>query len=225
MRRVRFAVALLFCVSLAAVACKRRAPPTAHRAEASSHMGEPVPPAPPIKAIKPDKASAPSAAVYADGGAPAGYQRASVLAVVSMRDGGNAVLLADAGGRTVLPIFIGGSEALSISLRLQGEHAERPLTHDLLSSLVAELGGKPIKVHVDELRGNTFIGSVFVEQNGRILHLDARPSDAIAFALGSGIPVFVATDVMATGGVSREELDRARDKTLDSKKKSDPVTL
>jgi hypothetical protein len=168
---------------------------------------------------------APSPAILADGGAPTGYEKASVLSVVSMRDGGNAVLLADARGKTVLPIFIGGSEALSISLRLRGEHAERPLTHDLLSSLVAELGGHPIKVHVDELRGNTFIGSVFVEQNGKTVRFDARPSDAIAFALGSGVPIFVAIDVMMTGGVSREELDRARDETLDSKRKSDPISL
>ena len=178
-----------------------------------------------MEPLAPGKATTPSAVVFADGGAPSGYERASVLAVVSMKDGGNAVLLADSTGKTVLPIFIGGSEALSISLRLRGERAERPLTHDMLTSLVADLGGKGVKVHVDELRGATFVGSVFVEQNGRVLNLDARPSDAIAFSLGAGIPIFVASDVMATGGVPRAELDRARDKTLDSKRKTDPISL
>jgi bifunctional DNase/RNase len=94
-----------------------------------------------------------------------------------------------------------------------------------LSSLVAELGGRPVKVHVDELRGTTFIGSVFLEQSGRVLRLDARPSDAIAFSLGSGVPIFVATDVMMAGGVPRAELERERDKTLDARKKSDPISL
>jgi bifunctional DNase/RNase len=164
-------------------------------------------------------------ASLADGGAPVGYVRTTVLSVVSTEDGGNAVLLSD-DHQSVLPIWIGGSEALTISYRLRGEQPDRPLTHDLLTTLVSELGGRAVEAHVDELRGDAFVGSMFVEQNGRVLRVDARPSDAIAMALGSGVPIYVSREVLAIAGVSRKDLERSRDETLNTKKRhGEPISL
>jgi bifunctional DNase/RNase len=128
-----------------------------------------------------------------------------VAAVVPAHDGGAAVLLTDAKHSRVLPIFVGGTEAVSIHLRLRKRHFDRPLTHDLLDSILHELGGKVVRAQIDEVRGETMIGSLVVQSaGGRITRLDARPSDAIALALGSGLPVFVARAVLETAGVSAD---------------------
>lgn len=148
-------------------------------------------------------------AVFGDAGAPTGYERTTVWDLVPVRDGA-AVLLLDSSKTTVLPIFVGGTEALTIRLDLDGVHYGRPLTHDLLASIVQELGGQPIKAQIDDLRDDTFIGSVFVRQGDRVMQLDARPSDAIAIALGSGAPLYVSRSVMLTSGVPREEVEKAQ---------------
>jgi bifunctional DNase/RNase len=115
---------------------------------------------------------------------------------------GDAVLLADAAQTTLLPIFVGGTEALSIQLRLAHEPYERPLTHDLVDSLVRELGATITKVQVDELRDGTFIGSIWLRHDDRLVQIDARPSDAIAMALGAAVPIYVARAVLAAAGLS-----------------------
>lgn len=175
--------------------------------------------------VAPASATSPTAAAYADGGAPRGYELAKVLDLVQQEDSA-AVLLVDPSGTTVLPIFVGGTEALTIELRIDGQHYARPLTHDLLLSLVKELGGEPVKVQVDDLRGDVFVGSVFVKTDGRVLQLDARPSDAIALALGSGVPIFVSKSVMLAAGVRREEIERGRPgDVLGKQKHGNPISL
>jgi hypothetical protein len=156
--------------------------------------------------------------------APSGYGRATVLKVVPTEQG-SAVLLVDEDEQRVLPIFVGGTEALTIHLRLNGETYQRPLTHDLLTSLVKELGATPVRAHVDELRGTTYVGSVFVRHAGRLIKLDARPSDAIAFALGAKIPIYAARDVMKTSGIPREELEGKSEESLGKKRRGDPISL
>jgi hypothetical protein len=168
-------------------------------------------------------ATSPSAAEFADGGAPRGYEHATVWDLVPTGDGA-AVLLLDASKTIVLPIFVGGTEALTIRLDLDGTHYGRPLTHDLLASLVKELGGEAVKAQIDDVRDDTYFGSVFVRQGERILQLDARPSDAIAIALGSGAPLYVSRSVMLTSGVPRDELEKAQ-KTRESGKKKTPISL
>jgi bifunctional DNase/RNase len=76
----------------------------------------------------------------------------------------------------------------------------------LLDAMVAKLGGDLVKVHVDDLRDQVYIGSVFVRQSGKVVSVDARPSDAIALALGRGAPIFVAAKVLAAGGIRRRDL-------------------
>jgi bifunctional DNase/RNase len=176
-------------------------------------------PQPPASAVVPTQAD------FADGGAPTGYERASVWDVVPAGDGA-AVLLIDAKQVTVLPIFVGGTEALTIQLRADGSHYERPLTHDLLSSLVHELGGSPVKSQIDDLRDDTYFGSVFVRQGDRILQLDARPSDAIAIALGSGAPLYVSRSVMLVSGVPREQIEKEeKDQGIAKRKKGNRISL
>jgi bifunctional DNase/RNase len=165
----------------------------------------------------------PSAAVFADGGAPAGYERATVWDLVPAGDGA-AVLLIDSSGTTVLPIFVGSTEALTIRLDMDGHRYERPLTHDLLSSLVRELGGVPVKAQIDDQREDTYYGSVFVRQGERVLQLDARPSDAIAIALGNAAPLYVSRSVLLTSGVPREEIDNEdKAKKIEKRKKGNPI--
>lgn len=136
--------------------------------------------------------------------APAGYVEMGVVAVTPTPNGGAAVVLGEAGKHVVVPIYIGGTEALSISLRVNEERPERPLTHDLLDAVTRELGGELVKVQVDELRDNVFIGSIFLRREGRVIEIDARPSDAIALAVGNHVPIFVATEVVDSAG---EEID------------------
>jgi len=156
---------------------------------------------------------------------PDGYVAMSVVAVTPTEHG-DAVLLGDAAQPTVVPIFIGGTEALSIRLRLDGQRYQRPLTHDLLDDLVGRLGGAVWKVHVDGLKGNTFVGRVFVRQGGRTLDVDARPSDAIALALGSKVPIFVARTVVEATGLKKQDLERTlRDRLDPPGKTPEPMSL
>src|SRR5487761_2749542 len=138
---VRVPIATIALVGLSALAgCKRHAHATPTPVPSASAVASAAPPL--ASAAQPTivaSAFEPGRAAYADGGAPRGYERVSVLRVLDTEDG-QAVLLVDAKQITVLPIFIGGTEALTIEMRLEGEKAARPLTHDLLSSLVHELG-------------------------------------------------------------------------------------
>jgi uncharacterized protein len=130
-----------------------------------------------------------------------------VAGVLPVRGGGAAVVLIDSTGSKALPIAVGGAEALSINLRLAKQHLGRPLTHDLLESIVRELGGKLVRAQVDEIRGETYIGSVFVQMGERVVRIDARPSDAIALAVGNSLPIFVARKVLDAAGIAPDSLD------------------
>jgi hypothetical protein len=110
----------------------------------------------------------------------------------------------------MVPIFVGGTEALSIQLRLERQRYQRPLTHDLLDAVTRELHGEFEKVQVDDLRDNVYIGTVFVRDGRRVAVIDARPSDAIAIAIGAEVPIFVARKVIEAAGVRREEFDQER---------------
>ena len=218
-----FLFAPFLCTLAATAGCKRRAhevPPAPSAVIAQPRSAQPVstPEPPPF-----GSAIVPSPAAFADGGAPRGYDHATVWDIVPAGDGA-AVLLLDSSHTTVLPIYVGGTEALSIRLNLDGKHYERPLTHDLLASMVRELGGRPIKAQIDDLRDDTYFGSVFVRQGERVLQLDARPSDAIAIALGSGAPLYVSRSVLLTSGMPREDLEREEREHASGKRKA-PISL
>jgi bifunctional DNase/RNase len=137
---------------------------------------------------------------------PDGYVRMEARDVVSVPEGG-AVLLVDREGAKVLPIAIGGTEAVSIALRLHGLPSPRPLTHDLLDSVMRQLGGELVKVQVDRIVDGVFIGSIFIRTAGGTRRIDARPSDAIALAIGNRAPIYVARAVLDRSGIEPPGLD------------------
>jgi bifunctional DNase/RNase len=108
------------------------------------------------------------------------------------------VLLKSSEGEEVLPIWIGHAEGMAIDLSLKGEKFERPLTHDLLRTVIDSLGATLSKVAITELIKNTFFAKLYLQRDGEVLVIDARPSDSVALALKCNAPIFVARDVFMT---------------------------
>ena len=106
------------------------------------------------------------------------------------------VVLNDLAGEVVLPIWVGQFEAHAILLEIQKETTPRPLTHDLLRNVIHGLNARVTRVVVGALREDTFHATVWMEQAGEIVALDARPSDAIALALRSDCPIFVSKQLL-----------------------------
>ena len=107
------------------------------------------------------------------------------------------LVLRDEGGERTLPIWIGMFEAHAVALQLENSSAARPMTHDLLRHMVEALGGKVTEVHVTDVHEGTFHAMVYLSANGDTVAVDARPSDALALALRSRAPVYVAEHVLA----------------------------
>ncbi|HEY4928108.1 MAG TPA: bifunctional nuclease family protein [Acidimicrobiales bacterium] len=103
-------------------------------------------------------------------------------------------------GRT-LPIFIGAPEATAIAFALQGMDTPRPLTHDLIRDLLESLGAEVIRVVVTELRSSTYYADIVLRTEGREVPVSSRPSDAVAVAVRTGAPLFVADDLMDAEGI------------------------
>ena len=106
------------------------------------------------------------------------------------------VLLKTADGNKFLPIWIGHPEAAAILMKLQSQAAPRPMTHDLLSDMLEQLGAQIIRITVTELRENTFYAQITVQQDGTEIEVDSRPSDAIALALRVNAPIYVDEEVI-----------------------------
>jgi bifunctional DNase/RNase len=100
----------------------------------------------------------------------------------------------------VLPVFVGGLEAVSIVLALSGQSPPRPLTHDLLAALVESVDAHVHHVEVTEVREGTFVAELAVEGPHGGLSLDSRPSDAIALALRVDAPLFASEEVLDQAG-------------------------
>jgi bifunctional DNase/RNase len=124
---------------------------------------------------------------------------------VSLMTQQRVVILKDTDSDRYLPIWIGPCEAESITIELQGVEVARPLTHDLLKTVVTDLGGKVRHVLVSELRTDTFYARIALNANGRQMEIDARPSDAIALAVRAKVPIYVAEAVMDTASIVPEE--------------------
>jgi bifunctional DNase/RNase len=103
----------------------------------------------------------------------------------------NVVILREAEGQRILPIWIGPGEAHAIRRLLQEEEFPRPLTHDLICIVVEGLRAKITRVVIADLRENTFFASVFIERESEVLSVDARPSDSIAIALRAKAAIYV----------------------------------
>ncbi len=106
------------------------------------------------------------------------------------------VILKDLEEQDVLPIWIGLLEASSIATALENIQTPRPMTHDLVKSILDTLGVKVLKIEVNDLRDNTYYALLHLDMNEKRLVIDARPSDAIALALRTGAPIFVEENVI-----------------------------
>jgi bifunctional DNase/RNase len=106
------------------------------------------------------------------------------------------VVLKDEAEKFFLPIWVGIFEANAIALQLENVTTPRPMTHDLLKNMVAELNGRITRVVINDLRDSTFFAQIRVSAAGKTLEVDARPSDAIALALRTEAPIFVAQSVL-----------------------------
>ncbi len=124
---------------------------------------------------------------------------------VSLMSQLRVVVLKDPVSGRFLPIFIGPCEAEAIAVKLQGMHVERPLTHDLLKSVIAELGGEVQYIVVNDLRQDTFYAQIIVEQAGETHVIDSRPSDAIALSVRLDVPIYVEESVMDRAGIMPDE--------------------
>jgi hypothetical protein len=100
-----------------------------------------------------------------------------------------------------LPIWIGHFEADAIAIPLQNMQVSRPLTHDLLRSVISALGARVISVVINDLADDTFFAKLVLDADGRHLEIDSRPSDAIALAVRIGVPIYVAESVLDRAGV------------------------
>ncbi len=129
----------------------------------------------------------------------------AVAGVVPTPDG-TMVVLVNADEQVLLPLGVGLSEAISIHGRLEHHRFARPQTHDLLDHVLTELGGTVLKVQIDDLRDDVFLGTVFIQAGDRVISMDARPSDAIALALGSGVPILVARTVLDRAALTPDDL-------------------
>jgi len=110
------------------------------------------------------------------------------------------VILQEVGGERVLPIWIGESEARAIGMILSKEKLERPLTHDLLAMIFKGLGARVVSITITSLRENTFFAEIHLDQDGRQVVVDARPSDSLAIALKAEASIFVAEEVLSMSG-------------------------
>jgi bifunctional DNase/RNase len=100
-----------------------------------------------------------------------------------------------------LPIWIGPFESDAITIALQGNQVARPLTHDLIKSVIDQTGAQPLHIVVRDLRDETFYASVFMRIDGRTVEIDSRPSDAIALAVRVRVPMYVKAAVMEHAGI------------------------
>ena len=114
------------------------------------------------------------------------------------------VLLKTAEGNKFLPIWIGHPEAAAILMKLQSATTPRPMTHDLVTDMLEQLGAQVVRITVTELRENTFFAQITVQQDGSEVDIDSRPSDAIALAIRADAPIYAADDVIEESAIEFE---------------------
>ena len=133
---------------------------------------------------------------------------------VSLMNYQRVVILREKAADRYLPIWIGPAEADAIAAKLQGVKLERPLTHDLLCSVVDALGAKVNSIFVYDLKNDVFYAKIILNVDGGQMEVDSRPSDALALAVRVEVPIFVDESVMDKAGIL---LDRETGKPLDEK--------
>jgi bifunctional DNase/RNase len=121
---------------------------------------------------------------------------------VSLMNYQRVVILKEKETSRYLPIWIGASEADAIAVKLQGTSVLRPLTHDLMQSVIDNLGGKVTSIIISDLQKDVFFAKVvLLNRDNEQLEIDSRPSDAIALAVRVQAPIYAEEDVLNRGGV------------------------
>jgi bifunctional DNase/RNase len=124
---------------------------------------------------------------------------------VSLMSQQRIVILREVGAERYLPIWIGVYEAEAITIALQEVEVSRPLTHDLIRNIFNDLDAQVVRVEVVALREDTFYGNIVLETNGKSINIDSRPSDALALAVRTNVPVMVSRSVMDAAGIIPEK--------------------
>ncbi|WP_180542419.1 bifunctional nuclease family protein [Nevskia soli] len=124
------------------------------------------------------------------------------------------VILKDVSGNTVLPIWVGIYEANAIALEIEKVSTPRPMTHDLIKSLLLGLSTGVRKVVVSDLKEDTFYALIWLDRDGEMISVDSRPSDALALALRLDCPIFVDDEVLKSSKVAATVSDKVNNEEL-----------
>src|SRR5213082_4037883 len=124
------------------------------------------------------------------------------------------VILKDVSGNSVLPIWVGIYEANAIALEIEKVTTQRPMTHDLIKSLLLGLNTGIKKVVVNELKEDTFYALIWLEREGELISVDSRPSDALALALRLDCPIFVEETVLKSSKQASTVSDKVNNEEL-----------
>lgn len=117
--------------------------------------------------------------------------------IISETSEQQAIVLKEKGGTRSFPIIIGFFEVLAIDRKIKGIEIPRPMTHDLLENIIEEMGGRLTRIIVNDIEDHTFYARLIITQGEKELDIDARPSDAIALAIRSGVPIFASERVLS----------------------------
>jgi bifunctional DNase/RNase len=124
------------------------------------------------------------------------------------------VILKGSDGNTLLPIWVGVYEANAIALEIEKVATPRPMTHDLLRNMLQGLGCSVSKVVVSQLKDDTFYAVIWLMQNGNLISVDSRPSDALALALRTDSPIYVDEEVIKNSKATSSKQDKLNDDEL-----------
>ena len=121
------------------------------------------------------------------------------------RTGSPIVVIHDKENRKALPIWIGSAEASAIIRKIENLTVSRPMTHDLIVNLIEKTGYELEKIEINDVEKETYYATLFLKDNdGNVLQIDSRPSDAIAIAIRIDAPIFVTANVISNGSVSTD---------------------
>lgn len=143
---------------------------------------------------------------------------------VSLLTQNRVVVLRESDSRRYLPIWIGQFEAESISSVLQNHVPTRPMTHDLLNTTISALGGTITQVIITDIQESAFIARIIVSTSAGTLELDSRSSDAIALAVRTDVPIFVAPHVFDQASVPFDGEDQSEPSVFRSSESAKPAT-
>lgn len=134
------------------------------------------------------------------------------------------VILKEVAGERHLPIWIGPFEAEAIAMELQSMSSARPLPYDLMRAIITDMGGTVQQIQVTDLSQDVFYARIIIDQNGRRIEIDSRPSDAIALAVRVKVPILVEESVMEKAGVSLDQEAGEDESTPEREIIGDPET-